>query len=878
MFERVPAWSAGHPWWTFLILFVVTAGLGAGAVTWGHQADIDEVFLPDDLPEEATRRAVADAFGEKAFAFVLVRHGSEADRVSPASMEKLGALGARLEANPVVVDVTSLATVVEDEAGRPIRNVPNQEKRQILTSLQLESPDLLASVTSGRFNVLIVELDPRASDEDVVAALDGMLAAPGGWNPEQLSVTSAAHAAEAARAGGAADLQLLLPLALAVMVLVLVLLFGRLSDALMPVVTVLFAAGWAYAALPFLRVPYSPLLYSVAPLVVGIGIDYCLHMVNGFRESQRQGLDPVAAAREAGRVAGRPVALTALTTSIGFGSFLAAAVPQIRHWGILLVLGALASLVLALTLLPALLRLTPQPKAAEEQGSGTGAGAGEDADAPWLERLLERWAELATRRWPPVVTVIAFITIGAAVLATGVSVEPTLDSEPGTGPAYRAQRDYLANFGGQAVMEILLDGDAVSSLAALDAFEADVGAVTGVARVDGPASRARAAHDGILPDAANYTVFLESAKETTLVSGDRLLVRVQYDDEETDDIVAAAEDLADDAGLDARFTGRELIQKRSEDLILESILLSTAIAFALVLVVLGAVLRSFRATATAFLPLLVVLVWQFGFMAAVGVPLNPVTGVTTAMVIGVGIDFSLHLVHRSRNLLKGGMNPRAAAVATLRSVGQPVLAGAVTTVAAFILLSFSENSQVAQFGRVAAVVVASAMVVSLGLVPIVVTGRDTHGQPGTRPRPARAAEPAAVPTPTQKPTPEPAAEIPTMPVVPAPEQATPWMQLRVRCPRCKLPLVFRVRGHERAPGHLSCPRCRARHRLGPEQVYQPVRVPPTPDREAAFRCGHCHTEWRVGPVPPSRVDSVRPGPCPSCEREDKLSRFRPSWP
>jgi len=93
------------------------------------------------------------------------------------------------------------------------------------------------------------------------------------------------------------------------------------------------------------------------------------------------------------------------------------------------------------------------------------------------------------------------------------------------------------------------------------------------------------------------------------------------------------------------------------------------------------------------------------------------------MVIGVGVDFAMHIAYASRAAERAGHAPGAAAVEGLRSVGRPVAVGALTTATAFVILAFSQNSQLRQFGVVASVVVVAAFVVSLLLVPILVAGR-----------------------------------------------------------------------------------------------------------------------------------------------------------
>ncbi len=85
----------------------------------------------------------------------------------------------------------------------------------------------------------------------------------------------------------------------------------------------------------------------VLTMIVGIGVDYGIHLLHRWYES---GGDPIAVSETA-----KAIAVAALTTVVGFGSLVLSHYPGLRSVGGAAILGALSTAVLSITLLPALL-------------------------------------------------------------------------------------------------------------------------------------------------------------------------------------------------------------------------------------------------------------------------------------------------------------------------------------------------------------------------------------------------------------------------------------------------------------------------------------------------------------------------------------------
>ena len=142
--------------------------------------------------------------------------------------------------------------------------------------------------------------------------------------------------------------------------ILLVFAFGALGAAMLPVLAGAISISLALGAAVLLTSfwPLSLLLQNVvAMLGLGLGIDYALLVVGRFREALADGSSSRDAAIETVRKAGHTVALSGATVAIAFAALLMVPVNEIRSIAVggLLVIGI--AVLLATSLLPALLSL-----------------------------------------------------------------------------------------------------------------------------------------------------------------------------------------------------------------------------------------------------------------------------------------------------------------------------------------------------------------------------------------------------------------------------------------------------------------------------------------------------------------------------------------
>ena len=116
-------------------------------------------------------------------------------------------------------------------------------------------------------------------------------------------------------------------------------------------------------------------------------------------------------------------------------------------------------------------------------------------------------------------------------------------------------------------------------------------------------------------------------------------------------------------------------------------------------------------------PIVLVLICVLGTMALLGIPYT----IITALSIGIGVDYTIHVIHRYREEFSRQRNPERAAVRTLATTGSALLGSALTTALGFGVLAASPLAASQQFGITGAITIAYSLIVSILVVPPAMT-------------------------------------------------------------------------------------------------------------------------------------------------------------
>ena len=144
---------------------------------------------------------------------------------------------------------------------------------------------------------------------------------------------------------------------------------------------------------------------------------------------------------------------------------------------------------------------------------------------------------------------------------------------------------------------------------------------------------------------------------------------------------------------------------------------SFSVAVAVVALLLILQLRSFSLGLLAMIPNLLPILVGLGGMAMLGIPLSPGTVMIAAVAMGVVVDDSVHVLAAYQRHARTGDDRLAAIRHAVTDVGRPVVITSLLLVTGFLVLVFGSFEPSRQIGQVVAVVVVTALLADLLLLP-----------------------------------------------------------------------------------------------------------------------------------------------------------------
>jgi predicted RND superfamily exporter protein len=146
---------------------------------------------------------------------------------------------------------------------------------------------------------------------------------------------------------------------------------------------------------------------------------------------------------------------------------------------------------------------------------------------------------------------------------------------------------------------------------------------------------------------------------------------------------------------------------------------TTVIALAFVFVLAAVAYASFATGFIALLPVVIGILWTVGFMGYLKVPFTSLSSGLIALVLGVGVDFSIHLVNSTKNSLNKGKSLSKALEETISQTGTPILLSSTTTFIGFLSLLLATLLGVQRLGMSLALSILSVFLVTIIMVPAI---------------------------------------------------------------------------------------------------------------------------------------------------------------
>ena len=527
------------------------------------------------------------------------------------------------------------------------------------------------------------------------------------------------------------DMTVLVPFMLAVILGVTWFVFRRLASALLPLLVVTTALLWTFGLMAAMGWRFTMISGILVPLILAVGVADAIHVAARYSAYAGSGSSRSEAIRTSFAQLLRPCWLTTATTALGLLSLLVSELQPIREFAVTAAFGVLSAFVISITMLPIALTLPDPPR--HPPGYTPGA-------------TLHRIAAAAQ----PYRTTIVVAAIAIAALASWMAarVEVVLDplSWLPNDSEFRAQTlEVDAAFGGTLAIEFLLTTTPAgfgepANLRRLEAFQDWLLDNTSLRRAQSIADLvkegARIARDagsegyalprtkiithtlleGMAPEeefadwlSADWSNARISAR-LSLAEASKLVTELPAIERKIDEAFAGS-------GISVDITGQAKLVGDMQHYVVDSQIRSLSVAVAVVALLIIIQLRSLRLGLLAMVPNLLPILVGIAGMWVLGIPLNPGTVMIAAVAMGVVVDDSVHVLAAYQRHALVENDAQAAIRHAVTDVGRPVIITSLLLATGFLVLVLGSFEPSRQIGQVVALVVVTALLADLLLLP-----------------------------------------------------------------------------------------------------------------------------------------------------------------
>ncbi|MFQ5667222.1 MAG: MMPL family transporter [Candidatus Binatia bacterium] len=728
---------------TLAVVVAVTVFFGFFARSMQFDSSVENL-LPANDPDKLYYDGVKKEFGDEAITVIGV---FAADVFAPATLAKISRLSKRLANIEGVREVISLTTVQGIEmtdfglnTGRLMVKLPRTpEEAAAFRAKVLGNPLYVKNIVSadGRAAGISVVFEDMSDEELLQRRIEDQIraavAASGG--PEQFAITGIPTIKVFSARFMQGDTAKFLPFGILIAIGVLIWAFRTARGVLLPLSTVLAGVVWTTGLMELTGTPINMGTLVLPALLMAVGIAYAIHIMAQYYRELRPGrptADVVAATLQHISV---PLTIAALTTLIGFATFMVTPIPAIREFGVFSVFGISVIFLLSLSVPPAALMLLPSPKRVSRLNAETGR----------LPRLLRTLGEAAVRHNRSIL-IAGVLLCGLSLWGvTRIRVETDFlgffspQSEIRTDNALVAER-----LAGTQPVYVVIDGgkpetatrlETLTLMAQLQAFiEQQPGVDKTMSLLDylGLLRHVLTPDAGRLPQTQSEVdqllLLINPSDVQAVVNRDHsranIIVRTRLSgSQEVGDFVSRIKAFAAEhfpRGLTVRPTGTVVLLNRSADTLAWGQVTSLWQVFVVLAILMSILFLSVRVGLLSLIPNLFPIIILFGVMGWSGISLNISTSLIAALAIGIAIDDTIHYLSTFNAQLRETGNQAQAVRNATCAMGKPMIVTSVALCLGFLVVCLSNFQPVKYFGYLSSVTMAVALVSDLFITPSVV--------------------------------------------------------------------------------------------------------------------------------------------------------------
>ncbi|NQT71277.1 MAG: RND family transporter [Chloroflexi bacterium] len=536
----------------------------------------------------------------------------------------------------------------------------------------------------------------------------------------------------------------MLVVAIVLMLIILALVFsirGFFAWRWLPLGMVLMGIVYTFGIMGVLSIPITMVTMATFPILIGLGVDYAIQFYNRYDEETGRGESIAGAIVNSITHIGPAIGIALVATCLGFAALFFSPVPMIQDFGSTLIIGVVASYLLSMFFLLAILYQRDRRKkivAATRKEKARGDHVG------LVERGLHSLAPWVIKK-PYVILPIALV-----LCVIGVIADDHIKTETDTLKFLSPDLSVVQNLqtleevsGGRSTANLLIESTDVTDSEILTWIVEVEGRINEdlsdvVSDTNSIVDLVMQRSGGEIPSDSDETKemvgSLPAQMRRNLVTDDWSAANVvisvgDLGANQIQELIKQLNEYAADAPASASIsvTSSAVVRDKLVDGLtggrVEMTLIGIGFVFAGLFLFFR--LRIIRAL-IAILPIGLIIGWSSGVMYLSGIKYSPITATLGALIIGIGVEFTIMLMARYYEERDKGESPVSAMTVAMTKIGRALYVSAFTTVGGFGALLIAMDFTVLQdFGIVTMINVLFALISTLFVLPPLIVGVDS---------------------------------------------------------------------------------------------------------------------------------------------------------
>ena len=725
-----------RPKTVILIFTIITAIIGLQIQNVYMVSDLSG-YLPQDHPSIQLWKEIDEEFQIASSIVIYV----EADDIrDPYVLKEMDRVSGKVNKYDLdkgekdsIVSVQSIAALIKNENSKPyivgglggtgkfeIPEDRNLISRYIARDL-IQKTEGILYVNTYKVAIIILQLSDDADYhtvlDDVEAAIDKEA------RYSDMMVTGLVAMQQAIQKESMENIKIIFPIAILFISIVIFFFNRTIKGIIIIFLPLAYALALTFGVFGLIMPELTLLSIAIVALLVGLGVDYSIHLLNRFSEEQALD-DKIEAVERTLKFTGKAVFLSTITTIIGFGSLTVSSMPPMVTFGLGCVIGIIFCFISATLLVPCLAIILKFEK--------NGRAHNWSAIANIAVNNKKRFALLA-----------CFFAVMSLIVLPGVRTDVNyFEMAPKGLPEIEKYFEYSDNFGGGTNINMLLIKTDRQGLTYPEVIEA-IYTMEEEMRILGATVASIADALKEISDVLERNIIIEKIAEFADVEEiifDRIaregLVNDDYSKtviivtfpvgKSVDELeslvneinVIAAKTVLSHNGQISKLTGQDALNVEINYILSEQQTRSMITALLLVLAMLILIFNSSLWGFLTMVPVLFILIWEPGFLVILDIPLSIVTISIASIMIGIGIDYGIHLTQRVREEMAEGKSKMEATRESIEKTGLSLIEAACTTIAGLSSVYFVDIPAIQQFGTIIIIMTISSVVAAVLILPM----------------------------------------------------------------------------------------------------------------------------------------------------------------